>query len=77
MATAFILINCELGAEDNLIKSLNAIETVTQVCGVFGAYDLVVKAESESNEKLQETITWKIRKLPKIRCTLTLNTIKS
>lgn len=40
--------------------------------GTFGAYDILAKIESDTIEKLRETITWKIRKIEKIRSTLTL-----
>ena len=39
---------------------------------LFGAYDILAKIESDTVEKLRETITWKIRKIEKIRSTLTL-----
>ncbi len=38
----------------------------------FGGYDMVVKMESEHIEKIRETITWNIKKLDKVRSTLTL-----
>ena len=40
--------------------------------GTFGAYDILAKIESPQGEDLRETITWKIRKIGKIRSTLTL-----
>ena len=40
--------------------------------GTFGAYDILAKIESSQVEDLRETITWKIRKIDKIRSTLTL-----
>ena len=72
MATGYVLINCELGAEEVVISELKAIEGVKEVHGTFGAYDILAKVESDQVEKLRETITWKIRKIPKIRSTLTL-----
>ena len=42
----------------------------------FGAYDILTKVESTQVETLRETITWKIRKIPKIRSTLTLMEIE-
>jgi hypothetical protein len=38
----------------------------------MGAYDIVAEVNSNTAESLRETITWKIRKLPSIRATLTL-----
>ncbi len=72
MAIAFVLINCELGSEEDVISELKSIEGVKEVHGTFGAYDVLAKVQSDQVEKLRETITWKIRKIPKIRSTLTL-----
>ena len=72
MAQAFVLINCELGSEESVISQLKSIEGVIEVHGTFGAYDVIAKIESDSIEALRETITWKIRKIEKIRSTLTL-----
>ena len=72
MATAYVLINCELGSEEPIIKQLKSLDGVREVHGTFGAYDILAKIESDTVEKLRETITWKIRKIDKIRSTLTL-----
>ena len=72
MAIAYVLINCELGSEEQIIDELKQLSDVKQVLGTFGAYDILTKVESDTVEKLRETITWEIRKIPKIRSTLTL-----
>ncbi len=72
MATAYVLINCDLGAEEFVISELHSIDGVVEVHGTFGAYDILAKVESNQVESLRETITWKIRKIGKIRSTLTL-----
>ncbi|MGY5146367.1 MAG: Lrp/AsnC ligand binding domain-containing protein [Candidatus Nitrosopumilus sp. metabat.KBP569_Feb_25m_nospike.7] len=72
MTTAYVLINCDLGSEKSVISELKSLEDVVEVHGTFGAYDILAKVEAELVEKLRETITWKIRKIPKIRSTLTL-----
>jgi DNA-binding Lrp family transcriptional regulator len=72
MATAYVLINCELGSEEAIIEQLKGLEGVKEVHGTFGAYDILAKVESDQVEALRETITWKIKKIPKIRSTLTL-----
>ena len=38
----------------------------------FGDYDLVVKVEAEHSEKIREVINWNVKKIEKIRGTLTL-----
>ena len=72
MATAYILINCELGSEESIIQQLKNLDDVSEVHGTFGAYDIFAKIESPTVETLREVITWKIRKIDQIRSTLTL-----
>ena len=72
MATAYILINCELGSEESIIQQLKSLDVVVEVHGTFGAYDILAKIESSTVEDLRETISWKIRKIEQIRSTLTL-----
>jgi len=72
MAKAYVLINCELGSEDKIISDLRKLEHIKDAVGTFGAYDMVAKIEAENSEQLRETVTWKIRKMDKVRSTLTL-----
>ena len=72
MATAYVLINCELGSEESIIQELKNLDGVIEVHGTFGAYDVLAKIESPTVEVLREVITWKIRKIDQIRSTLTL-----
>ena len=76
MTKAFVLINCELGSEEHIISELKTFSDVKKVQGTFGAYDIIAEVSSESIEKIRETITWKIRKIEKIRSTLTLTKIE-
>jgi len=72
MASAYILINCELGSEESIIQELKNLDGIIEVHGTFGAYDILAKIESPTVDVLRETITWKIRKIDQIRSTLTL-----
>ena len=72
MAEAYILINCDIGSEEEVIAALKDIDAIKEVHGTFGAYDILAKIESSQVEDLRGTITWKIRKIDKIRSTLTL-----
>ena len=76
MALAFVLINCDLGAEEEIIEQLKHIDGVTETHGVFGAYDIITRVEASDTEKLRESITWSVRKIAKIRSTLTLMEIE-
>ena len=76
MSQAFVLINCELGSEEHIISELKTFPDVKNVQGTFGAYDIIAEISSESVEKIRETFTWKIRKIEKIRSTLTLTKVE-
>ena len=72
METAYVLVSCDLGSEDAIIEDLKHIESVKEVSGTFGAYDIIAKIENQDREKLRDTIIWNIRKLQHVRSTLTL-----
>jgi len=72
MATAYVLINCDLGYAEQVIEELKHISDVKEVQGTFGAYDILTKVESDEPNTLRETITSEIRKIDGIRTTLTL-----
>jgi DNA-binding Lrp family transcriptional regulator len=76
METAYVLLTCDLGHEEVIIEDLKHIDSVSEVSGVYGAYDIVAKVENSEKDKLRETITWKIRKLDHVRSTLTLMVIQ-
>ena len=71
-----MIINCDLGYEEQIIEELKHISDVKEVHGTFGAYDILAKVESANVKNLRDTITWKIRKLDKVRSTLTLMVIE-
>ena len=76
MTTAYVLINCDLGYEAEVIDEVKQLEDVKEAHGVFGAYDILAKVESANVKDLRETITWKIRRLNRVRSTLTLLAIE-
>ncbi len=76
MPTAYVLINCDLGSEDNIIRELKKMPETVEVSGVYGVYDIIAKVSSDSMEKLRETITWHVRKIDKVRSTLTMIVIE-
>ncbi len=72
MEKAYILLSCEIGKEQELASQLLAINEIKNVMITYGEYDIVVEAETENSEKMDNLITSKIRKLEKIRSTITL-----
>jgi DNA-binding Lrp family transcriptional regulator len=72
METAYVLINCDLGSEEAILDSLRHMESIKEIHGTFGAYDIIAKIENLDRDKLREIITWNIRKIKHVRSTLTL-----
>jgi DNA-binding Lrp family transcriptional regulator len=72
MPVAFVLINAEIGSEDEVVTELRKIENVKESYVVYGVYDIVAKVGADSMDKLKEIVTWKIRRLDKVRSTLTM-----
>ncbi len=72
MVIAYVLVSCDLGFDAEIIHEIKQVEDVKEVHGVFGAYDILVKLESANAKILRDTIIWRIRKLNRVRSTLTL-----
>ena len=75
MALAYVTISVETGTDEKIMDELTKIEGITEVCLVYGIYDVVAKVEVESMGKLQEVIT-NIRRM-NVRTTQTLIVYKS
>ncbi len=75
MRKAFVLVNTDLGSEDELQSELKKMEGVVGVYKVYGVYDMIVEAEAESDQKLKEILFSKIRMLKHVRSTFTLITM--
>ena len=76
MPTAYVLINCDLGSEESIIGELKKLSQTVEVNGVYGVYDIIAKVRADTMEKLRETITWQVRKIDKVRSTLTMIVIE-
>jgi len=72
-----VLVNADLGAEEDLLKKLREIANVREVYVVYGVYDIVARVEADTMEKVKETITWHIRRLDKVRSTLTMIVVEA
>ena len=72
MPTAFVLINTEIGSESDVLKAVKGVEGVEEASAVYGVYDIVARVKADTMDKLKEIVTWRIRKLDKVRSTLTM-----
>ncbi len=72
MPQAFVLINVESGAEEDVVRELKKTEGVEEAYYSYGVYDIIARVKAETMEKLKDTVTRKIRTLGRVRSTLTL-----
>ena len=77
MPTAYILVNCILGSEENVIKEIAKVSDVKEVRGTYGVHDIFVKVKSDTTESLNHTITSKVRRISGITSTVTLVVIEA
>ncbi|MGH1567338.1 MAG: Lrp/AsnC ligand binding domain-containing protein [Nitrosopumilus sp.] len=72
MTDAYVMLNCDLGAEEGIIEKLKEFEQVKDVFETIGTHDMLVKLQAENFEKIREIVSWNIQKLDKVRSTATL-----
>jgi DNA-binding Lrp family transcriptional regulator len=72
MPVVYILINAELGKEEDLIQELRKMENIKEAYVAYGVYDVIVKAEAENMENLKELVAFKIRRMKEVKNTLTM-----
>ena len=72
MTMAFILINSEIAAEEDVLRELRKIEQVKEAYVVYGVYDIIVRVEAKDMEELRSIVTQRIRRIDDVRTTLTM-----
>jgi DNA-binding Lrp family transcriptional regulator len=77
MPMAFVLINTEIGSESVVLGALKKIDAVEEAYMVYGVYDVVAKVKADTMDKLKEIVTWRVRRLDKVRSTLTMIVIEA
>ena len=77
MHKGFVLLNCDLGAEEFIVEELKKIPQVVQAYVTFGAYDVIAEINADSQAGFDETVSLKIRRLARVVSTMTLNVVNS
>jgi DNA-binding Lrp family transcriptional regulator len=72
MPRAFVLVNAELGYETTLADEMKDISGVNEAYTIYGVYDLLLKVEAQTMDKLKEFISTKIRRMRGVKSTLTM-----
>ena len=71
MTKAIIMINTDVGKEDEIMEKLYELEEVKDVFLVYGIHDIVAIVETETMDQLRTLITEKIRQMDGVKNTLT------
>ena len=72
MYVTHVLLTCENFNEDNLCQKIRKMNHMTDVSRIFGAYNIIVKMESDSEKEIRDTISSPVRQLENIEYTMTL-----
>ena len=75
METAYVLVQCKIAHEMEVLKTLLEIDLVKEAKGTFGYYDIFTKIQGESSEEIEDIITKKIRTIENVTTTTTLSII--
>ncbi len=77
MAQAFITIRCSKLDESSIMKNLEEIPEVIEVDVLVGNYEMICKIAAPTYNDISEIISKKIRKIPGIKSTITINVINN
>ena len=75
METAYVLVQCKIAHEMEVLKAVLEIDLVKEAKGTFGYYDIFTKIQGESSEEIEDIITKKIRTIENVTTTTTLSII--
>jgi len=76
MHKGFILLNCDLGAEEYIVDELKQMQNINNAHLTFGAYDVIAEIQTEDQDAFEKIIAT-VRKLSRVVSTMTLNVIDS
>ncbi len=77
MEKGFVLINCDIGAEEYVAEELKLIPQVKDAHITFGAYDVVAEIQAPTSEEFDRTVSNKIRNISRVESTMTLKVTHS
>ena len=70
MPTAYVLLNTEIGAENQVLKALKKIEGVEEAHYLWGVYDIIANIKADTMDKLKYIVNKRIGKISKINSKL-------
>ena len=77
MAQAFVTIHCSKSNESKILESLDNIPEIIEVDGLIGNYEIICKIAAPTYNDISDIISKKIRKIPGIKSTVTINVVNN
>lgn len=75
---AFVLINTNDQMDDNiLLDELKKIDGISEAYRVCGIYDILVKVEAQTMDKVSKVVNHRLKNLKNIKSTLTMVAIRN
>ena len=75
MENAYVLVQCKMAHEMEVLHALLEINSVKEAKGTFGYYDIFVKVQAQELSEIEKIITTKIRSISNVTTTTTLSII--
>tara|TARA_B110000014_G_scaffold199432_1_gene148771 strand:- start:276 stop:521 length:246 start_codon:yes stop_codon:yes gene_type:complete len=75
MEIAYVLVQCTMAHEMEVLKKLLDVKFVKEAKGTFGYYDILVKIVAEDTKIIEQIITKEIRIIPNVTTTTTISII--
>ncbi len=72
MTSAFLFINAQFLFVEDVINKLKEIPEIVDVYKVQGIYDIIARVNSDTEEKLKELVSERIRRIDRITGTVTV-----
>lgn len=72
MVQAFVLIQCNDLCVEQVIVDLKKVESVKEIQGLFGMYDIIIQVQAKNAVEMDRLISIQIRTIEKLRTTVTL-----
>ncbi|TFG30345.1 Lrp/AsnC family transcriptional regulator [Candidatus Thorarchaeota archaeon] len=61
--TAYILLNVEMSTRNHVFETIKIMDEIQEVHMIFGAFDIIIKAEFQNNNQLSTFIVDKLKNL--------------
>tara|TARA_B100000929_G_scaffold251463_1_gene211468 strand:- start:475 stop:729 length:255 start_codon:yes stop_codon:yes gene_type:complete len=75
ISISFVLIQCAIGHEMEVLRDLLNLDSVKEAKGTFGYYDILIKIIAPTDKDIEKIVTKKIRKIKNVSTTTTISVI--